>query len=186
MKVSIKKKTLLYTHPVFIVGSYDSNRNPNIMAVSWGGICCSNPPSVAISLRKATLTYHNIMANKAFTVNIPPVNYVKEADYVGILSGRDVNKFAKTGLTPVDSAVVNAPYVQEFPVVLLCKVTHTLEIGSHTQFVAEIADVLADEEVLEDGMPAIEKVKPFIYDSSKVAYHKIGVKIYDGFTTKEL
>lgn len=187
MKVPINKKTLLYTHPVFIIGSYDKEGKPNIMAVSWGGICCSNPPCVAISLRRATLTYHNIMAKQAFTLNIPPVGYVKEADYVGIYSGRDFNKFEKTGLTPVKSNLVEAPYVEEFPIILECKVVHSFELGLHTQFVGEILNVLADESVLNNAkMPDINKVMPFIYDSSESAYYGIGKKICNAFSTKDL
>ena len=91
------------------------------MAVSWGGICCSKPPCVAISLRQATYTFNNIMVNKAFTVNIPSADYVKEADYAGIASGRDVNKFEETGLTPIKCETINAPYVNEFPVTLFCE-----------------------------------------------------------------
>lgn len=186
MKVPINKKTLLFTHPVFIIGSYDKDEKPNIMAVSWGGICCSNPPCVAISLRKATYTYHNIMENKAFTLNVPPVGYVKESDYVGIISGRDTNKFEKIKLTPVKSQNVYAPYVEEFPVVLECRVVHTFELGIHTQFVGEIINVMADEEVLnEKRMPVMNKVKPFIYDSSEIAYYEIGNKIHDAFSSKD-
>ncbi len=187
MKASISKKTLLYTHPVFIVGSYDSEGKPNIMAVSWGGICCSNPPCVAISLRRATYTYGNIMANKAFTISVPPAEYVNEADYTGIFSGRDYDKFEKTGLTPVKSKIVNAPYVDEFPVILECSVVHTFELGLHTQFVGEILNVLADESVMNSSrMPDIDKVRPFIYDSSTSSYYGIGSRICTAFSTKEL
>ncbi|NIT41906.1 MAG: flavin reductase family protein, partial [Gammaproteobacteria bacterium] len=72
-----------------------------------GGICCSRPPCVAVSLRKATYSYGSIVAQKAFTISIPSQNYVKEVDYFGITSGKDRDKFAATGLTPVKSDLVN-------------------------------------------------------------------------------
>ena len=75
-----------------------------------------------------------------------------EADYVGIASGRDVDKFAVAGLTPVRSELVDAPYAEEFPVVLECRLLHIVEIGLHTQFIGEIVDVKADRAVL--GMTA--------------------------------
>jgi len=77
---------------------------------------------------------------QCFTVNVPPVTYAKQADYFGIASGRDVDKFAAAGLTPVKGGLVDAPYVDEFPLVLECKVLHTIEIGLHTQFIGEILD----------------------------------------------
>ena len=69
MKKSFDAKTLVFTNPVWCVGSYDVNNQPNLMTVAWGGICCSKPPAVTISLRKATYTYGNIMARMAYTVN---------------------------------------------------------------------------------------------------------------------
>jgi flavin reductase (DIM6/NTAB) family NADH-FMN oxidoreductase RutF len=175
MKKSIGAKTIVYPTPVFIVGTYDKGGKPNVMTAAWGGICCSSPPCVAISLRKATYTYGNIMAHNAFTISIPSEDYAKEADYFGIVSGEKEDKFAASGLTPVKSDLVNAPYVKEFPLVLECKVLHTLEIGLHTQFVGEIVDVKADEAVIgEKGLPVVEEVKPFSYAPESRGYYRIG------------
>lgn len=175
MKKSIGAKTIVYPTPVFIVGTYDKGGKPNVMTAAWGGICCSSPPCVAVSLRKATYTYGNIMANKAFTISIPSESYAKEADYFGLVSGEKEDKFATSGLTPVKSDLVNAPYVKEFPLVIECKVLHTLEIGLHTQFVGEIMDVKADEAVIgEKGLPDVEKVKPFTFAPESRGYYRIG------------
>ena len=95
------------------------------MNAAWGGICCSKPPCVAVSLRKATYSYAGIVERKAFTVGIACEGRMVEADYVGIASGRDVDKFAVAGLTPVRSDLVDAPYAAEFPVVLECRLLHT-------------------------------------------------------------
>ena len=133
MKKSLGAQTIVYPTPVFIVGSYDKNNKPNAMAVAWGGICCSSPPCVAVSLRAATYSHGNIMAKKAFTVNIPSEKYVKECDYFGIASGRNKNKFGATGLTAVKSDIVDAPYIKEFPLVLECRAARdhkqALELG---------------------------------------------------------
>ena len=182
MKKSFGAKTLAFPSPVWCVGSYDIHDTPNLMTIAWGGICCSKPPAAAISLRKATYTYGNIMARRAYTINIPSVKYVKEADYVGMASGRREDKFATTGLTPVKSDLVDAPYVDEFPMILECKVIHTHEIGLHTQFIGEIIDVRVDEAALTDeGLPDMGKVAPFIYGSEIQSYHRIGEKIGDAF-----
>jgi len=175
MKKSIGPKSIVYPTPVFVVGTYDQSGNPNVMTAAWGGICCSQPPCVAVSLRKATYTYGNIVERRAFTISIPPETYVKEADYFGIVSGRNENKFLRSGLTPVKSEVVDAPYVQEFPFVLECKLLHTLEIGLHTQFIGEIMDIKVDESVIgEKGLPDIEKVKPIIWEPATMTYHGVG------------
>ena len=129
MKKSFGPKTLIFPAPVWCVGSYDTNGNPNVMTIAWGGICCSIPPCVTISLRKATFTYGNIIERQAYTLSVPSVQFVQEADYFGMVSGRNVNKFKETGLTPVKSELVDAPYVGEFPMILECKVIHHYEIG---------------------------------------------------------
>jgi len=182
MKVSVGADVLAMPTPVWIVGSYDQEDKPNAMTIAWGGICCSKPPCVAVSLRKATYTYGNVMRRKAFTVNVPSEAHAKEADYFGMASGRKVDKFAVTGLTPVHSETVDAPYIQEFPLVLECRLLHTLEIGLHTQFVGEIVDVKADEDVLVDGRPVLDKVLPLIFGTGSDSYYKSGPFLGKGFS----
>lgn len=96
MKKSIGAKTIIYPTPVLIVGTYDKMGKANLMTAAWGGICCSKPPSIAISLRKATYTYGNIVERKAFTINITSETFVIEADYFGIVSGKSEDKFHST------------------------------------------------------------------------------------------
>jgi flavin reductase (DIM6/NTAB) family NADH-FMN oxidoreductase RutF len=175
VKKSLGAKTLLFPTPVLMVGTYDREGKPNLMNAAWGGICCSIPPCVAVSLRKATYSWAGIVERKAFTVGIASEARIEEADYVGIASGRDVDKFAAAGLTPVRSDLVDAPYAAEFPVVLECRLLHLVEIGLHTQFIGEIVDVKADFDVLgDDGLPDIIKIKPLIYDTSHKGYHGVG------------
>jgi flavin reductase (DIM6/NTAB) family NADH-FMN oxidoreductase RutF len=120
---------------------------------------------------------------KAFTVNIPSEKFVKEADYIGTVSGRDFDKFSKTGLTAIKSEFVDAPYVEEFSLVLECKIIHVVEIGLHTEFIGEILDVKADESVLSnDGSPDIEKVRPIIFSPGSRVYYGIGKKLGKAFS----
>jgi flavin reductase (DIM6/NTAB) family NADH-FMN oxidoreductase RutF len=175
MKTSVGAKTLLYPTPVLIVGTYGKDGKANAMTCAWGGLCCSTPPCVAVSLRSATYSHGNIVERQAFTVSIPSEKQAKEADYFGIASGRDVDKFAVTGLTPVRSTLVDAPYVGEFSLVLECKLLHTIEIGLHTQFIGEILDVKAETAVLDaEGRPDIEKIRPLVFVPGSRAYHGIG------------
>jgi flavin reductase (DIM6/NTAB) family NADH-FMN oxidoreductase RutF len=175
MKKSFGTKTLIFPTPVWCVGSYDADGKPNVMTIAWGGICCSQPPCVTISLRKATHTYGNIMEKMAYTLNVPSENHVKEADYFGIASGRNVDKFKQTGLTPVKSELVDAPYVKEFPMILECKVIHHYEIGLHTHFIGQILDVKVEDSVLTDGdKPDIEKIRPIVFSPEDRRYHGVG------------
>ena len=175
MKRSIGAKTIACPCPVFIVGTYDSAGKPNVMNAAWGDICCSKPPCLAVSLRKATYTYGCIVERQAFTVSIPSEDHIKEADYFGMASGRDEDKFEAAGLTPVRSDLVDAPYVGEFPLVVECQLLHTLEIGLHTLFVGEIKDVKADESVLDDGGSVdVAKIRPAAFDPAGRRYFALG------------
>jgi len=182
MKTSFGAKTIVFPVPVWIVGTYDKDGKPSVMAASWGGVCCSEPPCITVSLRKATYTYGSLMERKAYTVSMPSEKYVKEADYFGIASGRNADKFADTGLTPVRSELVDAPYVDEFPFIIECKVIHIHEIGLHTQFIGQIMDVKFDEDVLDDnGKPEMDKIKPFVYTPSIHKYYGIGEYLGMGY-----
>jgi flavin reductase (DIM6/NTAB) family NADH-FMN oxidoreductase RutF len=175
MKKSLGPKTIVYPTPVFIIGTYDKTGKPNAMTAAWAGICCSKPPCVAISLQRPRYSYGNIMERGAFTVNIPTESHVEVADYFGIVSGRDTDKFAVSGLTPVRGEFVDAPYIQEFPFSLECKVLHTIEIGVHVQFIGEILDIKTDESVLgADGQLDIRRVHPLLYAPGDDAYFGIG------------
>ncbi len=183
MKKSLGAKTILYPTPVLIVGTYDAAGKPNVMTAAWGGICCSSPPCVAVSLRKATYTYGNIVQQGGFTINIPSEDFAVQADYFGMVSGKKADKFAETGLTPIRSTLVNAPYIKEFPLVLECKLVHQIELGLHTQFVGEILDVKASEDILDDnGALDVEELKPFFYAPEVSAYYGTGRRLGNAFS----
>ena len=183
MKKSLGAKTLLYPAPVLVVGSYDKEGRANVMTASWGGICCSSPPCIAVSLRKVTFSYGNLMERQAFTINVPSEEYLRQADYFGTVSGKNEDKFAVSGLTPVKGEFVDAPYVKEFPLVIECKVFKTVEIGIHTQFIGEVMDVKADEAIIDaDGSPDIEKLKPAIFTPASRNYYGVGKYLGKAFS----
>ena len=175
MKQSLGAKTLIYPTPVLVVGSYDADGRPNVMTAAWGGIACSKPPCVSVSLRAATATHGNIVARKAFTISLPNGAQVAAADYFGLVSGRKVDKFAATGLTPARSELVDAPYVAEFPLVVECEVTEVHELGLHTQFIGEVKDVKIDEACLDDGGHIdVGKLDPLAFAPDTGAYFVLG------------
>ena len=185
MKKSIGKGTFALPSPVWIVGTYDQNGNPNMMTAAWGGICCSKPPCIYVSLRKATYSYQNILDRKAFTVSIPNEKYWKEADYVGVVSGRNTDKFKETKLKPIKSQV-DAPYVEQYPLIIECHLKEVVDLGLHTMFIGEIIDVKANIDILTNNRPDMQKIKPILFSSGDRTYHRIGSKISKAFTQRNL
>jgi flavin reductase (DIM6/NTAB) family NADH-FMN oxidoreductase RutF len=184
MKMMLPAQTILLPSPVLIIGTYGADGRPNIMNAAWGGIASSNPPSISVSLREATLSYHNIIQTGAFTVNIPSEKYLREADFAGLASGRECDKFRETRLTAEKSQLVNAPLVKEFPYALECRLVRQIELGLHTMFLGEIVGMVADSEVLSPNrLPDIEKVRPLLWGSfGSMAYYGIGQKLGDAFS----
>ena len=178
MKQSLGAKTLIYPTPVLVVGSYHAAGRPNVMTAAWGGIACSKPPCVSVSLRAATATHGNIIARKAFTISLPSGAQAAAADYFGLVSGRDADKFAATGLTPVAAEFVDAPCVAEFPLVVECEVVQVHELGLHTQFIGEIKDVKIDEDCLDaDGHIDVGKLDPIAHAFEAGGYFALGALI---------
>lgn len=163
-KKSVGIKSYLYPQPALVIGSYDKQGKPNMMTAAWISICNSDPLSIAVSMRPATYSYGNVTETKSFTVNIPSSQLAKYVGYAGRFSGRDVDKFKETGLTPVKAEFVNAPYIKEFPIVIECELTATHELGSHRQFIGKVIDVKADEGILDaKGKVDMNLLNPIIY-----------------------
>jgi flavin reductase (DIM6/NTAB) family NADH-FMN oxidoreductase RutF len=183
-KIHLAPNTILHPHPVLLVGTYGADGKPNLMNAAWGGICCSDPPCVAVSLREATLTYHNILHSQAFTVGIPSRKFIKVADYVGMVSGRDHDKFKDTGLIALKSERVHAPLAAELPYSLECRLFQHHKLGLHSIFIGEIMGILADEDVLGVmGLPDIEKVQAILYGGfGSNHYFAVGEKLGEAFS----
>jgi flavin reductase (DIM6/NTAB) family NADH-FMN oxidoreductase RutF len=183
MKQSLGAKAVMYPNPVLVVGSYDDDCRANAMTAAWGGMACSKPPCVCVSLRAATASHSNIMTRRAFTISLPAVANAEQADYFGLVSGHDHDKFADLGVTAVRSDLVDAPYVGEFPIALECKVVGVHELGLHTQFIGEILDVKADESVLgPDGAIDLELLKPILFAMGAQSYYAVGDLVGKAYT----
>ena len=179
-----KPGTMLFPVPVVMVSSVDANGHPNICTVAWAGTVCSEPPMLSISLRKATHTHGLIMASREFVANIPSIRLVRATDYCGVVSGRDINKFEKLGLTPAPASMVRPPLVLECPVNIECSVRQVLELGLHTMFVAEVMAVQVSEHlVTPSGRLAIEKEGLAAYAHG--GYYMLGKKLgHFGYSIK--
>ncbi|OPY35900.1 MAG: FMN reductase (NADH) RutF [Methanoregula sp. PtaU1.Bin051] len=184
MRQSFGARPIAYPLPVLVVGTYDHEGKPNAMLASWGGLCSSDPPAIAVSIRSSRYTYRNLMEKREFTVSIPSEGFITEADFFGITSGTDTDKFATTGLTPIRSTLVDAPFVKEFPVVLECRLTQKVDVGSHVLFIGQIMDVKIDESVLDaDGKPVLKKINPLGFDVVNSEYYTMGTVTGKAFSS---
>ena len=182
MKKSLGSKTISFPLPVYLVGSYDENGKANIMNAAWGGIASSDPPCLSVSVQPVRHTHGGIIKNKAFTVSIPNSSLAAAADLAGLISGKNHDKFALTGLTAVKSEAVNAPYVSECPVVIECELYKSVELGSHTMFIGRIVDVKVEDSVKIEGQALnMADVDPIIFNTGG-DYHRVGQAVGKAFS----
>ncbi|BBD06742.1 flavin reductase family protein [Desulfovibrio ferrophilus] len=183
MMKSFGSKPLAFPTPTWVIGSYDADGKANVMTAAWGGIVSSEPPCIGVSLRESRHSYESILARGGFTISVPDAAHAREADYFGMASGRDRDKFAVSGLTPAKAEFVDAPYVAEFPMIIECRLIQSVELGIHIQLIGEIADVKVNEDVLNaDGKPDMELVAPLIFAPGARTYHTVGKAIGKAFS----
>ena len=159
-----KPGNMLYPVPAVMVSCGRKGEKPNINTVAWAGTVCSDPPMVSISVRKERYSYEIIRETGEFVINLVNRELVRAADYCGVKSGRDTDKFKEMGLTAQPSRYVGAPGIGESPVNLECRVTNRLELGSHDMFLARVEGVAIDGKYMD------EKGKFHLNDSGLVSY----------------
>ncbi|MBR2825205.1 MAG: flavin reductase family protein [Solobacterium sp.] len=147
-----KPSNLLNPLPVVLVTSIDKEGKANVMTAAWAGTVCSDPVMVSISIRKERYSHKLIMDSNEFVVCLTNRKLAKVTDYVGVKSGRDIDKFSLEGelkLTKISSQNVKAPSIEESPVCLECKVKHVIELGSHDMFIGEVVGTNIDDTYLD-------------------------------------
>jgi len=175
-RVNWRPGNMLYPLPAVMVSVAGKDGKPNIFTVAWTGTVCSNPPMVSISVRPERYSYHCIEETGEFVINLTTKELTKAADFCGVRSGRDVDKFAEMNLTPWPGQKVSVPQIAESPVSLECRVTQKTELGSHTMFVAEVVSVSVDEKWMDEtGRFHLEKADPIVY--SHGTYYGLGEAI---------
>jgi flavin reductase (DIM6/NTAB) family NADH-FMN oxidoreductase RutF len=148
-KLMWKPGTMLYPVPAVMVSCKNSKEESNIITIAWTGIICSDPAMLYISVRPERHSYNMIKESGEFVVNLPTSKLAFAVDYAGVRSGRDVNKFEQLKLTAVKGNMVAAPYIDECPVNLECKVKDIIKLGTHDMFIGEIMCVNVDESLLD-------------------------------------
>ncbi|MDE7310797.1 MAG: flavin reductase family protein [Eubacterium sp.] len=145
-----KPGNMLYPVPAVMATCQRAGEKPNIITIAWTGTVCSDPAMVSISVRRERYSYAIIKESGEFVINLTTKRLVKAADYCGVRSGRDVDKFADTGLTPCASKSVGCPGIAESPVNIECRVSQILNLGSHDLFLATVENVGVEESLLDE------------------------------------
>ncbi|MDE6917752.1 MAG: flavin reductase family protein [Lachnospiraceae bacterium] len=175
-KITFKPGNMLYPLPAVMVSVADRDGKSNIFTVAWAGTVCTNPPMVGISVRPSRYSHHMIVETGEFVINLTTRALARATDYCGVRSGRDVDKWKETGLTPVQSDVVKAPCIAQSPVNIECRVTQTLQLGSHDLFIAQVAAVHADDQYMDaKGRFHLEQALPMVYSHGE--YYDLGKKL---------
>jgi flavin reductase (DIM6/NTAB) family NADH-FMN oxidoreductase RutF len=185
-KQSWKPGNMLFPVPVVLVSCGGTKEwKANLITIAWVGTVCTNPPMLSISVRPERHSYDIIKQTGEFVVNIPAAKQAKITDWCGVVSGRDHDKFEKTGLTPAPALKVKCPVVLECPVNIECRVTQTLELGSHVLFLAEVVAVQASSELLDaKGKLCLEKAGLIAYVHG--AYFELGRHLgHFGFSVRK-
>ena len=148
--------------PTFLVGANVDDK-PNFMAVAWGCICNHVPPMIAVAVRHKRHTNKGIKQNNTFSVNIPSVDLVKEADYCGIISGAKADKVKACGFRVFYGKLNTAPMVEQCPLNLECSLAQVIDLGTHDLIIGKIEETHISDACLIKGKPDAAKIKPLIY-----------------------
>ena len=177
MKQSWKPGTMIYPLPAVLISCGESEQEYNLFTVAWTGTVCTNPPMCYISVRPERHSYEIIKRTGEFVINLTTASLARATDWCGVRSGRDYDKFAEMGLTAEAAAVVKAPIVAESPVSIECRVKQIVPLGSHDMFIADVVNVLVDEEYInpETGKLELERADMIAYSHGE--YFRLGKAI---------
>ena len=149
-KQTWKPGNMLYPLPAVMVSTADKAGNSNILTIAWTGTVCTNPPMAYISVRPERYSYHMIRESGEFVINLTTKKLARAADYCGVRSGKDVDKWKECHLTRGTASTLKyAPAIEESPVQIECRVKSIQELGSHHMFLAEVTAVQVDESYMD-------------------------------------
>lgn len=156
---------MIYPLPAVIVTVGATPEEWNPITIAWTGTVCSDPAMCYISVRKERHSYPLLAKNMEFTINLTTEEMAHATDWVGVRSGRDNDKWAATGLTPIPGEKVKSPSIEQSPLSIECRVKSITDLGSHSMFLADVINVRADSRWIdpETGRFCLEKSDPLVY-----------------------
>jgi flavin reductase (DIM6/NTAB) family NADH-FMN oxidoreductase RutF len=177
-KVPLRPDTILAPVPTFLVSCADAGGRANIITISYAGIVNTSPPLINISIKPSRLSHGIIKDSGEFVVNIPGEELLEISDWCGVVSGREFDKFAGTGLTALPAEKVKAPLIKECPVNLECAVTAIHPCGIYDLFIAEVVAAHGDEEFLNaKGRVDPGKLKPIAFCYNSMEYWSLAASL---------
>lgn len=177
MKKDLGIVQAVYPMPVLMVAAYGEEDKVNVMNAAWGMICSAD--KIALFIDEEHKTTQNLLKRKAFTVSIADRAHMDVADFFGIATGNKMpDKFERTGYTSIKSAHVDAPIIEEFPVVMECELAEVVETESFYCIVGKIVNTAAEERVLADnGKVDPAKLDALIFDQFQHGYYVSGEQV---------
>lgn len=167
-KILMGPQTLTFPMPALLVGANVDDK-PNFLVVAWAGIASDTPPMISVAIRQSRYTHKGICQNMTFSVNVPSIDFIKETDYCGIVSGSKVDKTQVCQFNVFYGKLTNAPLIEQCPINLECRVVHILDLGSPSFFIGQVEETHVSENCLTDGNPDVNKIRPFIYSEDPIA-----------------
>ena len=180
MKKQITTTEAIFPMPVLMVATFNEDGTVDVMNAAWGTMLSRD--MVSLNLTETHNTVKNIKARKGFTVSITDAKHVVEADYFGMVSGGKVkDKFAKSGMTFTKSERVDAPVINEFPIVLECEFVEYQSDETGLGVIGKVVAVSADEEILKDGKVDIDLLGAIAFDPYTHGYYKVSGRVGEAF-----
>ncbi|MFX1572227.1 MAG: flavin reductase family protein [Promethearchaeota archaeon] len=161
-KILLSPKVSTFPMPAAVI-SVGFDEKANLITLAYVGKVCLNPPIIAISIQPKRHSYQLIEKYREFVINYPTVEQLKELDFCGTRSGRDVNKWTELNLTREEASIVKVPMIKEFPWNMECKVIKRFELGSHVCYFGEVLAVHSDPYYTRNGNLDPEKINLFAY-----------------------
>ncbi|MGC9150882.1 MAG: flavin reductase family protein [Microbacter sp.] len=176
-KTDWKPGTMIYPLPAVLVSCGTQPEEYNIITISWIGTICTNPPLCYISVRPERHSHHLIEQSGEFVINLTNEAMAFAADWCGVRSGKDHQKFEAVHLTPAPSKTIQAPIIQEAPLSIECRVKEKMALGSHDMFIAEVLNIQADEQYIDKttGQFNMKAAKLIAYSHGH--YYRLGEEI---------
>lgn len=168
---------MIYPLPAMMVSCGATPDEYNVFTASWVGTICSDPAMCFVSIRQSRHSYEIVKRNMAFTLNLTNEDLARATDWCGVRSGRDYNKFAEMNLSPMKGVKVDAPYINEAPMSIECRVKQIIHLGTHDMFIADVMNVLADKRFIDPQTGEFDLKKANLIAYSHGEYFKLGEKI---------
>ncbi len=177
MKVNWKPGTLIYPLPAVLVSCGSNPEEYNMMTAAWVGTICTNPPMCYVSIRPERHSHAIIKRNMEFTLNLTTTAMARATDWCGVRSGSDYDKWKECALTPQAGVAVSAPYIEESPLAIECRVREIIPLGSHDMFIADVVNILADNKYIDAETGAFDMGQADLLVYSHGHYYGTGEEI---------